>query len=254
MLLAAAAMVMQVAAPKQSDFDKPMGELTGEKGDDPLDRMSLNQMMRMSTLPDARLREFQCAGVANAQAARTWPIFALSDGQRAEFVDRVAGALATDMEMEKDIAVDLIGKFSEEPPHRESKGELAAWRAEMEGNCSGLIARVRSGTYDLHPLAQPSVVNETLATCHVRYVLAAEEAEAKNDEEEAKGLRATAARAETLALNGKEGEALAKARDALAKRLAAARVDPVSAHGDDMMRLVMCLPAMDAAKLEQARR
>lgn len=253
LLLAAAAMLMQDAAPPISNFDRPMGELRGEKSDDPLDRMSLNQMMRLTTLPDVRLREFQCAGVANAPAARAWPVFALSDSQRDEFVDRVAAALANDMEMEKDIAADLIDKFSEEPPHREKKGDLAAWRAEMEGNCGDLIAKVRSGSYDLHPLAQPSLVNDTLATCYVRYTIAAEKAEAREDEEEAKGLRATAAKAEALALAGKDSEALDRARTALAGRLAEARSEEIPPAGDDMMRLVMCLPAMDAAKLEQSK-
>lgn len=252
LLLTAAAMVLQDPTSPQSVFDQPVGELTNEKAsDDPLDRMSLNQMMRMTTLHVARMRELKCAGVANWPGSKDWPVFAVTDAQRSDFIDRVATAFAHDLEMDRPIAKALIGKFSEEPPYREKEGDLPEWRAEMEKDCSALMAEVRTGSYQLYPLAQPSVVNDTLATCYARYTLAAERSDAAKQQEEAKGLRGTAAKAEALALAGKEGEALDKAREALAKRVDEERGEPMTADGDDMMRLVMCLPAMDAAKKEQ---
>lgn len=233
-----------------SNFDRPMSELRTERATGPLDRMSLNQMMRMATLSEARLNELKCAGVANWPGSKGWPTFKLTDAQRAEFVDRVAAALAHDVEMEADIAAGLIEAYSEEPPYQEKQRRLDRWRAEVEKSCTDVMAHVRSGTYQLAPLAQPSLINATLAACYVRYTLAAE---AAHDEDEAKGLRATAARAEAQALAGKEGEALAKARVALADRLAASRNETMATDGAEMMKLVMCLPAMESAAKEQLK-
>jgi hypothetical protein len=174
---------------------------------------------------------------------------ALTAGQRTELIDRVATALAHDVEMPKDVAVGLIEAFSSEPPYREKKGELPAFRAEMEKDCAGLISQVRSGDYRLAPLASPSVVNPTLATCRARYMIAAEGAKS---EEEAAGLRSTALKAEQLALAGKQDGALSAAKAALAEELAANRARRGGSDEEDMMRLVVCLPAIDAAKREQA--
>lgn len=247
-LLTIVALLLQQAG-GPSVFDQPIAAMRGEKAEGPLDRMSLNQMMRMSALPPARMREFQCAGIANWAGSRDWPVFALGDAERAAFVDRVAAAFALDLEMDKAIAMDLIAEYSREPPHRQAKGEGTTYRASMERDCGALIAAVRSGTYQLSPGAEPAVINTTLATCHARYLVAAE---ASRNEKEAASLRATAARAEAMALAGKEGEALVKARAALQRQVEAVRADSGSA-GDEMMRLVVCLPAMDVAGKEQAR-
>lgn len=247
-MIAAAFIVQQTVAP--SAFDQPIGALRVEKSDDTLDRMSLNQIIRMSALPPVRMREFQCAGVANWSGSKAWPAFVLTEDGRSAFVDQVAVAFAHDLKMEKAVAVDLIARFSEEPPYRKQKGELSAWRAEMERNCADLIAKVRNGTYQIAPLAQPWLVDSTLANCYARYLIAAETAK---DERESKELRATASRAAILALAGKQGDALTKARAALDQQFAEARADKLTADGDDMMRLVMCLPAMEAAAREQAK-
>lgn len=241
---AAVAMIALLQQAQPSPFDRPMGELRGEKSDDPLDRMSMNQMMRMAALPAERMRELQCAGIASWSGSRAWPVFALSDDQRTTFVDRVAVAFAHDLEVDKALAADLIAKYAEEPPHHEKKGELLAYRAGVEQDCSGLMKEVRSGTYELAPLAAPSVVDTTLATCYVRYTLAAEKAATPA---EATSLRNTAADAEQRALAGKTDAALIAARTAMAEQLAATRAKPGSSEEQDMMRLVICLPAIEAA-------
>lgn len=238
------AMLALVQQAQPGPFDRPMGELRGEKSDDPLDRMSLNQMMRMAALPAERLRELQCAGVASWAGSRAWPAFALSEEQRGTFVDRVTVAFAHDLEVDKALASDLIAKFAEEPPHREQKGELPAYRAEMEKDCGALLKQVRSGDYALAPLAAPSVVDTTLATCYVRYTLAAEKAARAT---EAADLRKTAAKAEQMALAGKQDAALNAARAALSYQLAQERGSSAPEDEQDMMRLVMCLPAIEAA-------
>jgi hypothetical protein len=206
--------------------------------------MSLNQMMRFSTLPEGRLREFQCAGVVNWRGSKAWPLFALSDEQRAKFITEVATAVAHDVEMDRDIASAMIDQFSEEPPYREQKGELESWRKEVEGDCRDMMERVRGGTYTLAPLAAQSVVDTTLAACYARYAVAAERASG----EEAKGLQATADKAEKLALAGKKGDALARAKDSLAAQVAAERGTKRDTDEQDMMQLVLCLPAMEGAK------
>lgn len=242
--LAVFAMAAMLVQAQPSPFDRPMGELRGGKGDDVLDRLTMNQMMRLAALPPERMRELQCAGIASWSGSQAWPGFALTSEQRRQFVDRVAAAFAHDLQVEQDLAAGLIAKYAEEPPHRANKGELPAYRAEMERDCEGLMRRVQSGTYDLAPLAAPAVVDTTLATCYVRYTLAAEQAATP---EEAAGLRATAARAERMALAGKTAAALDAARAALAAQLAATRSKPGSSDEQDMMRLVMCLPAIEAA-------
>lgn len=59
-------------------------------------------------------------------------------------------------------------------------------------------------------------------------------------------------KAEGLALAGKTGDALAEARAALDRHLETERAKMLSVDGDDMMRLVMCLPAIEAAAKEQS--
>jgi hypothetical protein len=248
-LLVIAALVSQ--QPAQSVFDRPIGELREGKAAGPLDKLSLNQMMRMTSLPAARMRELQCAGLAHwnaTQGANAWPALALPDPARATFVEGVVQAIANDIEADREAAQALVEGYSTEPKFREEKGDLTAYRAEMESECSGLIAGVRVGTYRLAPLARPSVVNTTLASCYARYTVAADGA----DGEEAKSMRETAAKAERLALTGKAGEKLDLARAALADELAAARADKASQAEGEMMRLIMCLPAMAAVDKEIA--
>lgn len=243
-LIGAALLLAPAADPLGSPFDKPMHELSNSEPGAPIERMSLNQMMRFGALPEARLREFQCAGVVNWSGSKAWPVFALGDEQRTKFIAEVATAVAHDVEMDREIASAMINQFSEEPPYREQKGELESWRKDVEGDCRDLIAQVRTGTYALAPLAEPSVVDTTLATCYARYAVAAERASG----EEADGLKATADKAEKLALAGKEGDALAKAKDALAAQVAAERGTKRDTDEQDMMQLVLCLPAMEGAK------
>lgn len=246
-LIGAALLLAPAADPLGSPFDKPMHELSNSEPGGPLERMSLNQMMRFSTLPEGRLREFQCAGVVNWSGSKAWPVFALGDEQRTKFIAEVATAVAHDVEMDREIASAMIDQYSEEPPYREQKGELESWRKEVEGDCRDMMERVRAGNYTLAPLAAPSVVDTTLAACYARYAVAAERASG----EEAKGLQATADKAEQLALAGKEGDALAKAKDSLAAQVAAERGAKRGTDEQDMMQLVVCLPAMEGAKQGQ---
>lgn len=248
-MLAAALLLQEASEPFKSVFDQPMSELSDREADSPLDRLSLNQMLRFSTLPAARLNEFKCAGIVNWAGSKQWPKLALGDEQRTQLVDRVIDALANDVEIDRQIAVDLVARYSEEPPYREKQGELKEYRAEMERDCAALVEQARAGLIQLHPLAASSVVNTTLATCYARYTVAAD---AKRGEE-AVGLRATAEKAKTLALAGKTGPDLDKAQAALANLLAEERKVVRTEDKADMMQLVMCLPAMDAAKMEQEK-
>lgn len=247
-LVVIAAVIAQQSAP--SVFDQPIGQLREDKLDGPLERLSLNQMMRLTALPAARMLEFQCAGLARWQGSQDWPAFALPEVARAKFIDDVVGALANDVEIDREVALALVAGFEREPPYREEKGELPAYRAEMEGKCAGLIADVRAGTYRLAPPVSPSVVNPTLASCYARYTVAAEGAEP----DEAKALGETAARAQSLVLMHKAGDELAQAQSALAEGLAAARAEKSPQSEEEMMRLVICLPAMAAAEKELAQK
>lgn len=227
-----------------SSFDTPVSEFSEGDAHGPLDRMSLNQMMRLSTLPKARLRELQCAGVSRWAGSQAWPVFALDASTKADFESRVANAVAHDLEMERELAVALIDQYAEEVPYHTAKGDLDSWRHEVESDCTDILSAIRARTYQLSPLAEPTVVDTTLATCYARYSVAAE----RTDGEEADGLLATAAKAEALALNGKQGEALAKAKAALAAQIAAERAAGRGDENAEMMQMVICIPALEGAK------
>lgn len=213
------------------------------EADELVKRMTLDQLMRISALPPARVQEMHCAALAlwlnqNHPDHR----FALPGAEAARLANQVGAAIANDAEMPEELARDFVrvlviepdGKIGErtDPKYETAIGELAL-------PCDKLFGEAREGkTLSLHPLAKPSVVSPALATCYALYKAAA--SRAKGDE--AVKLGRDADRAAELALQGKDGAARTAAEAALASEAVAALKAPEGEPGAEMMRLVMCVP------------
>ena len=219
---------------------------TAQPKDDLMDRLSVDQLMRISTLPPARLIEMRCAGygqwlAANRRGGAKSPARPAADRLSAD----VQAAIANDAELPADLAGELLAAIAVEAGTKLSDEGEAAFAAEVEP-CAPLYAAAASPEpLKLHPLASPSVVSPVLASCYGQYRLAASLSEG----EEAGDLTANADRARELALKGKEGAARAAAEAALAAESHAAAEAPQADQEAGMMRLIMCQPMMaEAAK------
>lgn len=214
-----------------------------QSNDDFMDRFSIDQIMRLSTLPPARIAEMHCAGVgqwlaANRPAAAKSPTRPAADRLSAE----VKAAIANDAELPADLAGELLASVAVEAGKKANE-EATAFAAQVD-SCAPLYAAAASPEpLKLHPLAAASVVSPALASCHAQYRLAA----SLSKGEEASGLNADADRARTLALKGKEGAALSAAEAALEAEYLAAKAAPKADQEASMMRLIMCQPVMAAA-------
>lgn len=242
-ILAALALAAQSGLPKDV-LDTPIGKYS--KGPKTvLDRMTLGDMMRLLALPEARLREARCAGLAQWNA-RTGQ--GLDPSKLARFRAAVASSIAHDAELAPDLAAGFVDAFGEQLDEREkgvSKRQHAEAMARKQADCAPLLAMAAADApLTLHPLNNASVVSPALATCHALYTVAAEEAVG----EEADDLRKQAARATELALAGKDLAGQKAAREALEAEVAAARKNPVEKGEREMMRLVTCLPLLSEAE------
>jgi len=221
-----------------------------EPKDGLMDRLSVDQIMRLSTLPPARIAEMRCAGfghwlVAHRPRDAKSPNSAAADRLSAE----VAAAISNDAELPADVAKELVASIAGEAEHvLADKGETA-FSAEVSA-CTSLYAAAASpGSLKLHPLAAASVVSPALASCYAQYRFAASLSEGG----EASDLNANADKARELALMGKEGAARAAAEAALDAEFGATKAAPQPEQEAGMMRLIMCQPVMAAAAKDDAK-
>lgn len=222
----------------------PLSAQPVKEGADVMDRLSVDQLMRLSTLPPARITEMRCAGFAlwlatNRPTSPKSPTRSAADRLSADVQTAIANdadlSIATAHELLAAIATDAGLKVNEE-------GEVALF-AEVH-RCKSLYAAAASpAPLRLHPLAGPSTVNPALASCYAQYRLAA----TLSDGEEAKGLNASANEAHELAVKDKSGAARAAAEAALEAEFHALEAAPEADKQAGMMRLIMCQPAMQRA-------
>lgn len=208
-----------------------------------MERLSVDQVMRLATLSPARISEMHCAGLgrwlaSNRAGGAKSPAKAAAD----RLFNEVQTAIANDAELPADLAGELLASVGVEAGKKASE-DGAAFAAEVE-SCAPLFAAAASPEpLKLHPLAAASAVSPALASCYAQYRLAASMSEG----EEAAGLNADADRARTLALKGKDDTARAAAEAALEAELAATKAAPKAEQEAGMMRLIMCQPVMAAA-------
>lgn len=227
----------------------PANAQPAKPNDDVMERLSIDQVMRLSTLSPARITEMRCAGFGQ------WLVANRPDGAKsptpaaaARLSAQVGAAIANDAELPADLAGDLVASVALEADSK-AKEEEAAFNAEVEA-CAPLYAAAASPEpIKLHPLAAASVVSPALASCYAQYRLAASLSEG----EEASGLNADADRARTLALKGKDGAGRSAAEAALEAEFLAAKAAPKADQEAGMMRLIMCQPVMAVAAKDGAK-
>ena len=226
-----------------------------EKDLGPLERMTLDQLIRISTMPPARISEMHCAALA-VWLDQNQPrhAFALPAGEAARVATAVSAAIANDAELPADIARDFVAALTDEPGARINEASAAQRDGiigDLSAPCKPLFSAANEGKpLPLHPLAKPSVVSPALATCYALYKAAASRA----DSEEAARLDRDADRAAELALRGKEGAERAAAEAVLAFEAAAALQAPTQELEAKMMRLVMCVPHLRGAAVPGAEK
>lgn len=129
-------------------FDKPIGEVMGNKDIDPVERLSVNQLLSIAALPPARIAEMKCAGLTGWSGAKDMPALALDEPQRKAFVDKVAAAAAQDTGIDVADIIRLIPVYADEPDYRKQQGEWAAYEAEIQRDCAPMIATVKAGAFE----------------------------------------------------------------------------------------------------------
>jgi hypothetical protein len=220
-----------------------------EPESDLMERLSIDQVMRLSTMSPARISEMRCAGlgqwlVRNRPDGAKSPTRAAADRLSAE----VQAAIANDAELPADIAGELVAAVALEAEGK-AKEEPAAFDTEVETCAPLYAAAASSGPIKLHPLAAASVVSPALASCYAQYRLAASLSEG----DEVGDLKANADRARELALRGKDGDVRAAAEAELEAEFLATAAAPRGEQEAGMMRLIMCQPMMASAARENAK-
>ena len=219
---------------------------TAQPKDDLIDRLSVDQLMRISTLPPARLIEMRCAGYGQWLVANR-PGDAKSPARpaAARLSTAVQTAIANDAEIPADLAGDLLASVAVEAGKKLGDEGEPAFAAEVQPCASLYAAAASPEPLKLHPLATPSVVSPVLASCYAQYRLAASLSSA----DEAGDLNASANKARELALWGNDGDARTAAEAALEAEFRATKAAPQADQEAGMMRLIMCQPMMaEAAK------
>ena len=219
----------------------PASAQPAEPESDLMERLSFDQIMRLSTMSPARIAEMRCAGfgqwlVANRPDAAKSPTRAAADRLSAE----VQAAIANDAELPADIAGELVAAVAL---------EAEAFDTEVETCAPLYAAAASSGPIKLHPLAAASVVSPALASCYAQYRLAASLSEG----DEVGDLKANADSARELALRGKDGDVRAAAEAELEAEFLETAAAPRGEQEAGMMRLIMCQPMMASAAKENAK-
>lgn len=213
-----------------------------------LDDFSINDMFKVLSLPQERLREARCAGLATYEARTTGTP---TPANATRFRAAVIAALAADTGFDETKSAAFVDAFDEQlvwvrdgkgkPDPDEPEQDWPSFHAEKRGECTDLLAMAgRDAPPTLLPAVDRSIVDPMFAKCYALYTLAAE---AKKDEEAA-ALRRDAERARTKALDGKTGAALVAAEAALADTLALGRKQPKRDDEGSLMELITCLPAL----------
>jgi len=213
----------------------------GSEAADVMGRLTLDQLMRISALPPARVNEMHCAALALwLDHKRPDHRFALPRAETARLTSEVAAAIANDAELPKDLAEQFLAVTEAEPEGKIAEAaDVEQVIRDLARPCDALFKEARDGMpLPLHPLANSSVVSPSLATCYALYKAAASRAEG----DEAVKLGRDAEKAAELALQGKNGAARDAAEVALAAEAEAALKAPVAKPEAEMMRLVMCVP------------
>ena len=154
LIMTAAFFGAQSVTPASTLFDRPIGEVMGNPTDEPLERLSLDQLSRFAALPPARIAEMKCAGLTGWAGAKDMSSLALDDTQRKAFFDTVATIVAKDTEIDADTVAGLIHSYADEPDYRKQQGEWPAYKAEIDGDCAPMIAAVKAGSFQ--PSTAPS--------------------------------------------------------------------------------------------------
>lgn len=213
-----------------------------------MDRFSLDQMMRIATLPPERIEELRCSALA------TWidtnapkQTLALPAGKATELAAAVAAAVANDAAIPKDLATEFVGAATAEldglgsEPSETKRGEMMAVLAQP---CQPLFSVARAGApFKLHPYADRSVVSPNLASCYGFYRAAA----AWSLPEDAAKLLQQADRVAQQAMKGKEGTSRTAIETALASEAARAIAAKRMDSEQEMMRLILCQSFLDGS-------
>jgi hypothetical protein len=211
---------------------------------DPMSVLGVDQLMRVSTLSPARITEMRCAGYGQWLAANR-PTNAKSPTRSAaaRLSAEVEAAIANDAELSAKDTRDLVAAIAMDAGLKVKDEGDAVLLAEVD-SCRPLYSAAASpAPLKLHPLAVPSVVSPAMASCYAQYRLAA----TLSDGEEAKDFTASANKAHELAVKDKSGAPLAAAEAALEAEFNDLKAAPDSDKQSGMMRLIMCLPAMQEA-------
>ncbi len=263
-LAALAAVLLQ--PPMVTGFPDDFGETTVADGrrmnkdkgpPTPLDDFSINDMFKVMSLPQERLREARCAGLATFEARTAGTP---SPANAARFRAAVVAAVASDTGFDGTKAAAFVDVFDEQlvwvrdgkskPDPAEPKQDWPSFHAEKRAECTDLLEMAnREAPPTLLPVVDRSIVDPMFAKCYALYTLAAE---GKKDEEAA-ALRRDAERSRTKALEGKSGAALAAAEAALAETLALGRKQPKREDEGAVMELITCLPALSDSPLLKDR-
>jgi hypothetical protein len=230
------ALILVISAPLSARPAKVSGDV--------MDRLSVDQLMRLSTLPPARIAEMRCAGFG-LWLAENLPTSPKSPTRPA--VDRlsadVEAAIANDADLPIETAHELVAAIAADAGIKAKDEGEQALLAEVD-RCGSLYAAAASpARLKLHPLAVASVVNPALASCYAQYRVAAKH----SDGEEAKALNASANEARDLAVKNKSDAARAAAEVSLEAEFRALEAASETDRQAVMMRLIMCQPAMDRA-------
>lgn len=214
--------------------------------------LPFEQIMSLASMPSARISEMQCGGYGQWMAKQEPPPAGAPTRAEAErLATEVARRIALDTAIPAPSTRAFVDEYSREIGFRVARSEDGGKVivAEKIGQCASLFAGFRSAGASneiagLTPAGLPAPVNTGLAACYARYSLAATKATGEEAERHAK----QAERARSMALAGKDGDALARAEAALA----AAVIDETRTAAIDgeesMMRLVICLPLLAEAR------
>lgn len=203
-----------------------------------LDDVSIGQLLKLTALPSARLSQMQCTG---------YGIWLRNNGQPAlpsRRLDEVHAILGKDAatfgEMKEDMGLAFVALYADETEQTKKSstaGEFAEWRKAQDARCGGFFKAAVDGSLNLRPLASPSIIDPQLNGCHAAYRAAAR----RSTGDEAASLAGLAERAAAMALKGKSGEALTKARAAMADEEAHAAAAPTLDAEPEMMQLTLCV-------------
>lgn len=240
MLLSLLFAVLALQGLPQEFLDQKVRQSKGQTGT-ALDELTMGQLLKLTTMPSARLSQIQCTGYALWLRRTGKP--ALPNERLNAIHARLGEDAANFGEMNLDVGLAFVALYAEEAEEKKrslSADDFADWRTSEDTRCGAFFKAAGNGSLALRPLVPASVIDPRLNGCHASYRAAA--ARSKGDESAA--LSRQADRAAALALDGKSGTALTAARMALAEEAAATAVAPLLDPESEMMQLTLCVPML----------